>query len=151
MAKELHILMADDDTDDQYFFDITLEKLSLSTKLTIVENGEKLMSYLLKNLKKLPEVIFLDMNMPRKNGAECLKEIKNNKVLAQIPVIIYSTSLNAETANSLYNTGAHYYIRKGNLKDLENTLQYIITLIIEDRFVKPPKDKFIFDLNTVQV
>ena len=87
-----HILLADDDKDDCMLFKDALEELPLSTSLAIVHNGEQLMHFLNTQMATPPNVLFLDLNMPRKNGLECLTEIKLNKNLAQLPVIIFSTS-----------------------------------------------------------
>ena len=65
-SKHLNLLLADDDTDDCIFFKAALEKLSLSTSLTTVHDGEQLMRLLLKETYELPHVLFLDLNMPRK-------------------------------------------------------------------------------------
>jgi CheY-like chemotaxis protein len=75
-ADELRVLLADDDADDCLFFKEALEELPLSTSLTIVNDGDQLMKWLLKNTSRLPHVLFLDLNMPRKNGFECLTEIR---------------------------------------------------------------------------
>ncbi len=77
-SKQLHILLADDDIDDCNFFDKALQALPISSNLTTVRDGERLMKYLGENSKQLPNVLFLDINMPRKSGFECLSEIKEN-------------------------------------------------------------------------
>ena len=92
--KKLSILLADDDKDDRFFFSMALESLTVPTQLAIVLDGEKLMVYLDENSHQLPDVLFLDLNMPRKNGFECLNEIKQNNKLNELLVIIYSTSFN---------------------------------------------------------
>lgn len=75
-TKLFNILLADDDIDDCSFFKEALEKLSLNTIFNVVNDGEKLMFYLQKLTSELPDVLFLDLNMHRKNGFECLNEIK---------------------------------------------------------------------------
>ncbi len=86
---QTNVLLADDDTDDCRFFELALNELALNTELTIVHNGEQLMSYLTDESNKIPDVLFLDLNMPRKNGFECLLEIKLNKKIGNIPIIVY--------------------------------------------------------------
>lgn len=139
----LDILLADDDTDDHFFFTKALEELSFQTQLTTMEDGEKLMTYLLANQLKLPDVLFLDHNMPRKNGAECLKEIKNNPILKSIPVIMYSTYLHEDIAEVMHKNGAHYYIRKTNHVELKEMLTYVLTLILEKKFTRPSRNRFL--------
>ncbi len=150
MPKQLNVLLADDDVDDRYFFDEALKKLSVPSHFTMVEDGEQLMSYLIQNSKHLPDVLFLDLNMPRKNGAECLFEIKCNDKLKELPVIIYSTSLYDEIAYQLYNNGAYYYIKKAGLSELETTLQIILLQIQEKKFLRPSRDQFILNLPALQ-
>jgi len=108
----LHVLLADDDTDDCLIFRDALEELPIKTSLKTVNDGEKLMDLLAKDDVVLPDIVFLDMNMPRKTGYECLSEIKHNKQLQHLPVIIFSTSLSNDMINLLYEKGAHFYIRK---------------------------------------
>ncbi len=143
MHKKIRLLLADDDPDDRFFFDKTLGLLPIPTHLTMVEDGQKLMHFFSKNSEQLPDALFLDLNMPRKNGPECLKEIKANDKLKELPVIIYSTSLHEDIAEVLYKEGAHYYIRKGDLDDLEKNLHHILTLMVEKKFTRPRRDKFI--------
>ena len=90
-SYSVNILLADDDSDDCLFFKDVLDELNLPTLLTTVHNGEQLMEVLLKSTE-LPDILFLDLNMPRKNGFECLSAIKQTKKLNQVPVIIFSTS-----------------------------------------------------------
>ncbi len=108
----MNILLADDDADDCLFFKEALGELQLSTHLTTVPDGEHLMHLLANETITLPDVLFLDLNMPRKNGFECLSEIKHTKRLSQLPVIVFSTSFEQEVVNLLYQNGAQFFIRK---------------------------------------
>ena len=114
----LNILLAEDDNDDRFFFEKALKELSIPTHLTAVHDGEQLIDYLTKNSKQLPDIVFLDLSMPRKNGFECLTEIKENKIFKDIPVIVFSTSytrdMNYEKnmIEMLFKFGAQDYIRK---------------------------------------
>src|SRR4051812_20527820 len=100
--KPINVLLADDDQDDRHFFDLALKDISTPTMLTTAEDGEKLLAYLENDTDPLPDVLFLDLNMPRKNGAECLLHLQLNPKLNQLPVIIYSTSLHENIADLLY-------------------------------------------------
>src|SRR5471030_514896 len=117
-VKPLNILLADDDKDDSLFFSMALEALTIPTKLATVVDGEKLMVYLAENSPQLTDVLFLDLNMPRKNGFECLSEIKQNPQLKDFPVIVFSTSYprdknyEMDMINMLFKIGALDYIRK---------------------------------------
>lgn len=116
----LNILLADDDTDDCFFFDKALKEIPIATHLTTVRNGEELMNYLFENTERLPNVLFLDISMPRKTGFECLTEIKENDKLKDIPVVMFSTSYprdlmyEQDMIKMFYENGAQYYIRKPN-------------------------------------
>ena len=130
MEQTLNILFADDDKDDCLFFTDILSNLPFDTSLTIVKDGEQLVSHLVNNAANLPEVIFLDLNMPKKNGYECLAEIKSNTLLNKIPIIIFSTSYDEEKANRLYDNGAHYYICKPtNFKELQEAVHRVLQLL----------------------
>ena len=82
--NHLNILLADDDLDDCHFFKEALTEMILPTNLIIVNDGEKLMDLLIKETITLPHILFLDINMPRKNGFECLSEIKHHEKLKSI-------------------------------------------------------------------
>jgi DNA-binding NarL/FixJ family response regulator len=82
--------------------------------------------------------------MPKKNGAECLAEIKQNDELKSLPVIMYSTSLHEDIADQFYAPGAHYYIQKGDLNELEKFLKKVIKIFSRDKIPRPTRDAFIF-------
>lgn len=109
----VHILLADDDDDDTSLFQEALEQVPTSTRLDVAENGMELMS-ILERLKAKPDLIFLDMNMPVKNGMECLTEIRNSASYKDIPVVILSTSIADYLIQSAYQAGANLYIQKPN-------------------------------------
>ncbi len=139
----LNILLADDDKDDRFFFDKALKEIALQTQMKTVADGEQLMTYLSKKTASLPNVLFLDLNMPRKNGMECLFEIKSDARLKQIPVVIYSTSLHEDIADLLYEKGAHYYLRKPDFTELKKVLFQLLTGMVENKFVLPDRTEFI--------
>src|SRR4051812_1809722 len=112
MDVKQHLLLADDDNDDCIFFKEALEELPVNASLKIVKDGVELMQSLNEVNGKLPDVLFLDLNMPRKTGYECLDEIKLNHKLKNLPVIIFSTSFDHDVVDALYKKGAHYYVRK---------------------------------------
>lgn len=151
MKLPLQIMLADDDADDRFFFGEAIKSATTSAQLNTVDNGEKLMLYLYTNKESLPRALFLDLNMPRKNGSECLSAIKNDVTLKDLPVIIYSTSLHQEIADILFNNGAHYYIKKGNSVEMQNVLNYLLKLIAEDKLVRPKKEQFILHTKNINL
>lgn len=141
----LDILIADDDHDDRFLFDIALKEVSIPYKLSTVNNGKQLMDYLAANLSKLPDVVVLDLNMPLKNGNECVLEIKRKEGLKHLPIIIYSTSLQEEVADILYENGAHYYLQKTDINSLVPHLRYVLTKLYNDECERPSRENFIFN------
>ena len=140
----LFVLLADDDKDDCFLFQLVLEELQLNTQLTTVHDGEKLMQLLTQETNKPPTVLFLDLNMPRKNGFESLVEIKLNEKLKHIPVIIFSTSFEQEMADLLYKNGANFYIRKpSEFSELTKVIYHVLTISAKTNFAQPTKDKFL--------
>jgi len=140
-------MLADDDEDDCIFFREVLKELPVLTELTTVSSGEQLMQLLSKSESGFPDVLFLDLNMPRKSGIECLSEIKHNEKLKHIPVIIYSTSLDLNVANLLYENGADYYVRKlGDYSKLRKVIHKALTMADHSGNTQPPKEKFIISV-----
>ena len=142
--NELLVLLADDDKDDCFLFKEALEELPLSTRLTVVHDGDQLMKLLTKDTGQFPHVLFLDLNMPRKNGFECLIEIKLNKKLSQLIVITYSTSSEQDILNLLYKNGSQYYIRKpSDFTQLKKLIHQALTNIAERHFEQPSRENFV--------
>ena len=134
----LNVLFADDDSDDRSFFEKALKEVAISTNLTTVNDGELLMKYLADNSEQLPNVLFLDLNMPRKNGFECLCEINENEKLKDLSVVIFSTSYPQDKSyelgmiSNLFNLGAHVYIRKPtDLNQLKQLLDHSLRMVVE--------------------
>jgi len=145
MTKEhYYLLLADDDEDDCLFFKEALDEIAISTTLSMVHDGVQLMDYLKNNISNLPDVLFLDLNMPRKNGLECLAEVKNNEDLKNLPIIIFSTSLDAEIVDKLYQKGASFYVRKpGEFSKLKSVIEKALTIAPEHNFEQPERANFI--------
>ncbi|MBI5115635.1 response regulator [Candidatus Poribacteria bacterium] len=113
------ILMADDDPDDCLMAKEALEENRLANDVHFVSDGEELMDYLHHRGKysdpsgsPLPGLILLDLNMPRKDGREALKEIKNDPALRKIPVVVLTTSKAEEDICRTYDLGVNSFIVK---------------------------------------
>jgi two-component system response regulator len=113
------ILMADDDADDRMLTRDALEESRVLNELRFVEDGEELMEYLTRKGKYAnpddsprPGLILLDLNMPKKDGREALKEIKSDPNLRRIPVVIMTTSKAEEDIFRSYDFGASSFITK---------------------------------------
>ncbi len=119
MNEDVIILMADDDEDDRMMARDALEEARLLNELHFVEDGEELMDYLKRRgdfekyrNRPLPGLILLDLNMPRKDGREALREIKEDPELKRIPVVVLTTSKAEEDIFKTYNLGVNSFITK---------------------------------------
>ncbi len=119
IEKPLIILMADDDPDDCLLVQDAFLENGIRYQFRSVEDGEALLEYLRQKGKfsatvqsPRPDLILLDLNMPRKDGREALKEIKTDEFLRVIPVIIFTTSRESEDIAQCYRMGANAFITK---------------------------------------
>jgi len=127
--RTLSILLADDDEDDRMIFTEIVAQLENDIHLRTVSDGQQLIHLLTANGVLLPDLVFLDLNMPNKNGKECLREIKAHPALHQLPVIIYSTSGAEKDIRDAYRHGASLYIQKpSNMKGLRKTLSDVLSI-----------------------
>jgi len=147
--EQLNILFADDDPDDRLFFKEALGRSFLSMRFTTVTDGEQLMN-LLNTTHGLPDVLFLDLNMPRKNGFECLEEIKQSSKLKALPVVVFSTSFEQEKINLLYKNGAQYYIHKpSEFSQFKEIILQVIRIIEQGNTAQPAIENFVIKLQGV--
>jgi CheY-like chemotaxis protein len=114
------VLMAEDDEEDVDIFKQVLTELPVDVDLEVATNGIELMK-LLADATVLPELIFLDLNMPLKNGMLCLQEIKANQRWKNIKVVILSTSSHKDQMKTAYEKGADFYmVKSNNYTDFKN-------------------------------
>ncbi|WP_149276231.1 response regulator [Pareuzebyella sediminis] len=128
-TKLLNIALADDDEDDRFLFSEAIDEIDIRTKLSLFNHGQELMDYL--NLPKvvLPNLIFLDLNMPIKNGMQCLTEIRKNPTLRDIAIAIYSTSSSEKDIEETFLNGANIYINKpNNFTKLQEVIEKVLQL-----------------------
>lgn len=112
MLKITSIIIAEDDADDRLLIEDALNENNISSSnLIFVRDGEELLQALQENLQN-PSLVFLDLNMPRKDGRQALKEIKQNKELKHIPVIVFSTSSSSDDIKTSYQNGVNTYFTK---------------------------------------
>ncbi|WP_100612480.1 response regulator [Confluentibacter lentus] len=125
----INIILADDDADDRLFFTDAFEELKINTRVKTFNDGVYLMDYLNTENCVLPNVLFLDLNMPRKSGLECLRELKKFDKFNDIAIAIYSTSASEEDIEKTFIMGANIYIKKPNdFKTLKKVLQEVVTI-----------------------
>ena len=140
--RSIIILIADDDAEDRMLLKEALEENRLKNSLQFVENGEELMDYLQhrgkfsdKDKYPAPGLILLDLNMPKKDGREALKEIKADPHLRLIPVVVLTTSKAEEDILKTYDLGVSSFITKpvtfASLVDVMKTLSKYWFEIVE--------------------
>ncbi|WP_142784816.1 response regulator [Changchengzhania lutea] len=143
----IKVILADDDEDDRLFFTDAFDELKITTKVNTFNDGVYLMDYLNGDDVVLPHVLFLDLNMPRKNGIECLKEIKDNPKFNDISVAIYSTSASEEDIEKTFVLGANIYIKKpSDFKTLKKVLSEVVTINWQYHTNGLNKDNFLLRL-----
>lgn len=141
-SRSIEILIADDDAEDRMLIRDALMESRLKNKLQFVEDGEELMNFLFNKGKfedkkkyPLPGLILLDLNMPRKDGREALKEIKSDPTLRKIPVVVLTTSKAEEDILRTYDLGVSSFITKpvhfNSLVDIMQTLNKYWFEIVE--------------------
>ncbi len=117
--RAVRILVAEDDPDDRVLIEDAFEEAQLGNKIDFVENGEELISYLRREgpyaeLKKepMPGLVLLDLNMPRMDGREALRQVKSDERLRVVPIVALTTSRAAEDVHGCYGAGVNSYISK---------------------------------------
>jgi CheY-like chemotaxis protein len=130
------ILIAEDDADDRYLLQTAFSEIGYPEQIDFVENGIEVFNYLENiyasnkmEMKALPGFILLDLNMPKKDGREVLKELKQHPVFKKIPVIVFTTTKNEIEIKRCYELGANSYVVKpitfdALLKVVENIRSY---------------------------
>lgn len=151
-TKKINILLADDDRSDCLLFEDALNELPISAHLTIVHDGEQVIDQLLNQGKQLPHVLFLDLNMPRKNGFAALGAIKRNPLLEHLPVVIYSTTSVVEAVKQVFRDAAHYYICKpADFIQLKKVIYEALTLVTQEHVSLPLEDNFLITGASVEL
>lgn len=146
--RTLNILLADDDEDDRMIFTEIVAQMEEDIHLRTVSDGQQLLQLLSERAVPLPDVIFLDLNMPSKNGKQCLKEIKTSPSLRHLPVIIYSTSAAEKDISDTYKQGASLYIQKpSNIKGLKKTLTDVLSIDWSNGHLSVDEDNFLVKLS----
>lgn len=124
-----HVVLADDDIDDRSFFTEAFEKIKIKTKVETYKDGVELMDALLCDEVLIPNILFLDLNMPKKSGLECLKEFRSSDKFKDMAIAIYSTSASEEDIENTFVNGANIYIKKPNdIKILKKILSDVVTI-----------------------
>ncbi len=125
----LKIVLVDDDEDDRSLFQDAIEEVDMNTSLMLFGNGQEFLDYVTLPGQPLPHLVFLDLNMPIKNGIECLTEIRTKDNLRDLSVAIYSTSSSDNDIEQTFIKGANIYINKPNtFGKLKKVIQEVLKL-----------------------
>lgn len=128
--KDIFCFLIDDDEDDRTIFEIAVNKISPDIKFGYAKSGPDAIEQL-KNCKRVPDFIFLDLNMPIMSGNECLIELKKTVCVAEVPVIIYSTTITEKIIYDTLHDGAFDHIEKPS--KIEKLVMYLKRIFqIED-------------------
>lgn len=142
--KPIHLLLADDDEDDRLFFVDAAGEIDIPNTIQTVKDGHELMLLLNQEGITLPDLLFLDLNMPRKSGLQCLIEIRTTPHLKDIPIAIYSTSCSVQDFERTYVNGADIYLVKPNsFAKLRTLLAQVIKLNLHSTNTPLGKDEFV--------
>lgn len=132
------ILMADDDADDRYLVKVAFEENDIRCELAFVEDGSEVFDFLRGHGKhevngsKTPNLILLDLNMPKKDGKQVLQEIKALPDYNHIPIVIFTTSKSPEDVRQVYKMGASSFISKpSSFEKLSEVVRNIGTYWVE--------------------
>lgn len=141
------ITLADDDEDDRLFFTDAFDELKINTIVNTFKNGKELLDFLEHPESVLPNIIFLDLNMPILNGIDCLKEIKKNAKFNNIAIAIYSTSSSDQDVENTFVLGANIYIKKpSDFNTLKKILSDVVTINWQYHTSGLNKDNFLLRL-----
>ncbi len=143
--KNLRVLMADDDSDDRELFETAIRDIAPDVEVKTCKNGLELMRLLNDQTLVLPDIIFLDLNMPFKNGQECLEEIRKTQRLRALPIIIYSTSANKEYVDQTYSQGADYYFTKPDSYKELKTIATRLFALDWGTHTRPTKEQYLLN------
>lgn len=141
-GSNVELLLVEDNPNDVFLLRKAFEKSGVNFYFNIATDGKEALDYLNKKEKyeqaKTPGIIILDLNLPKKNGFEVLKEIKNDKQLKKIPVIIFTTSASEEDIARSYELSANCYIVKpSSYKELLKVVELIKSFWLN--FVRLPE------------
>jgi|SRR5688572_26349632 len=141
--KPVNVILADDDKDDREIFLDALTETNIPVDLTTVNNGKELMDNLKDPSEPNPDIIFMDINMPVKNGKEVLAEIKSDETLKEISTVMLSTSENVKDIEDTYKAGANLYVRKpGSFRNFILLLKKVFKLHWAGVLLKPLRNTF---------
>jgi DNA-binding response OmpR family regulator len=135
------VLLAEDDHDDVEFFQLAMKEVSVPVDLRYAKNGDELFVEL---KKAIPHILFLDIQMPCKDGISCILEIRKNRKFDRLPVVMFSSLAHKAFVDKTYRFGANYYVVKPtSIAVLTERLQYLLSIEWEKQLYYPPREQFL--------
>lgn len=135
LEDRISLLLVDDDADDRELFVNAVKEVNPNIHCFTANDGQQALD-LLKTLPTLPDLIFLDLRMPRINGRKFLTEIKQQEKLKNVPVVIYSTSREVDEAKDLKKLGAVHFVSKPSNPE---EIFYLVASVLEEQLNNPEK------------
>jgi DNA-binding NarL/FixJ family response regulator len=134
------IIVVEDDIDDVYIFELALKKIPVYALLRHASDGERLF-VLLQEL--IPDLLFLDIDLPYKDGTTCLAEIRRDKRFDRMPVIMLTSFTSKEYVETTYRAGANFFIGKvGSITDLAARLKHVFAFDWKQGMIYPTLDQY---------
>lgn len=144
--KPTNVLIAEDDDDDFFIFSVAISETAFTVILRRAEDGELLMKLL---QEQIPDILFLDMLMPCKDGKQCLLEIRSDRRYDSLPVIVYTSLEDLETVEYAYRQGSNLFtIKPNSIEDLKEALQRVLSIDWKKTMYFPPKSEFVIGRRT---
>lgn len=139
-TKRWEVIMAEDDKEDVMIFELAAAEANLAIHLRHAENGEVLFTLL---EQAIPDILFLDINMPCKDGLTCITEIRSNPVYNNLPVVMYTSYKVPEKIDSAYEAGANLYLLKSKtITELAGHLKTIFAIEWQHQMHQPAYNQF---------
>jgi len=140
-TKSTNVLIAEDDDDDFFIFSVAISEISFAVILRRAEDGEILMKML---QEQIPDILFLDMLMPCREGKQCLLDIRSDRRYDSLPIIVYTSLEDLDTIEYCYRQGSNLFTVKPNsIEDLKEALHRILSIDWKKTMYFPPKSEFI--------
>ena len=143
--KKFLIAVVDDDQDDRELLIDVVREIENGLEILQFESGSSFLAYLKNSIKDLPNLVFMDLNMPIMGGMQCLVKLREFLNANVLPVAIYSTSSSLEHINEAYSLGANLYIPKPNdFNDLKRCVDSVLKMVVEEKMKIPNKETFLY-------
>lgn len=146
MFNYKNIFLTDDDEDDRDFFREALNDVAADVVLTTSKDGQELLTLMAQPPMPLPDLIFVDINMPKVGGMQCVSEIRSFKQNKGIYIIAYSTSRNPEDVEAMHNLGANLYmVKPSNYESLKKGIRKVLSIDFSSHEQPLPFESFYFE------